>query len=460
MSLEDNNTPLYRVNSGNQGAWFHREVEMAPMNGHLAVSPLTGHRASLLGMSLLPGGRFPGEDDTDIGPSIYRSSYSSQNLLVQRKVGLSATGPKESGAQLRYQQGNLSYTRRIHSLASCISQVNDYHRDVLEWMRYSPNQNTAYASEGNLQETIHSGYIEREVSIIPIQPSESLQSKTNEHNTVLGHLADRGDASRQDVYSHQQLHFVRDEYGFPVILGTGSFGEVRLASYGRKKMAVKYFTRQHSKIEDVVNEYEILKRLEGTGCVPKIASLIETDPDDPDFCGLALGMEAIDGITLDEYLWNHPDMSKLEWIDIAMQIVSAISKIHKKGILVNDIKTNNIMIAKKGNKQEVKIIDFGLATVGHGVAFKNTSTMSEFMHLAPEVRRGVESDQRSDVFSLGVVLDTILAFTEIEELRIPTEVCVQAEPAERIAASGARRLLQMIRDEVVIGECAQELENL
>ncbi|KAL5020793.1 hypothetical protein ScPMuIL_002124 [Solemya velum] len=454
MNPEEFGHQLFTVHRGVQGAGSHYDVDMAT---HLPVTPLPKYTDwhSPLDRKVLSGGRFPGDVDTNIVSSIYPSNYVSQNLLVRRRVGLSCTCKRNSGVQ----QSHLSYTGQLHSLASCMVRENYSPRNVSEWRRYSPSQNAPETPHNfdaclltdmavNLQE---SGYISGESNTFT---RLSEKKKTNPHHAVLGHLSDRGDAPRQDVHSHHQLRLVRDEYGLPVILGKGSFGEVRLASYGNKKMAVKYFTRQYSKLEDVVNEYEILQHLEGTGCVPKLPSLIETDPDDPDFCGLALGMEAIDGVTLDEYLWKHPNISNLEWIEIAMQIVSAISKIHKKGVLINDIKTNNIMITKQGNKHEVKIIDFGLATIDHGLAFKNTSTMSEFMHLAPEVRCGVESDQCSDVFSLGVVLDTILAFTEIEELRIPTEVCVQAEPAERISASGARRLLQLIRDEMLIGECA------
>jgi len=95
-----------------------------------------------------------------------------------------------------------------------------------------------------------------------------------------------------------------------------------------------------------------------------------------------------------------------ETIAIAIQIARGLQEAHEKGIVHRDIKPANIMMTEKG---QVKIMDFGVAKIAGQIRLTKTgSTLGTAAYMSPEQIRGEEVDQRSDIFSLGVVLYELL----------------------------------------------------
>jgi len=105
--------------------------------------------------------------------------------------------------------------------------------------------------------------------------------------------------------------------------------------------------------------------------------------------------------TLKQIIKNAP-LSIDEAINISLQICQGLSKAHKQGLIHRDIKPANILITKDGL---VKIIDFGLARLeGQTRLTRDSTSMGTVAYLSPEQAQGNEVDQRTDIWSLGVIL--------------------------------------------------------
>jgi serine/threonine protein kinase len=116
---------------------------------------------------------------------------------------------------------------------------------------------------------------------------------------------------------------------------------------------------------------------------------------------LFIAMEYVEGKTLKQ-LVESETLSVKKVLDIAIQVCEGLAAAHEKGIVHRDIKSDNIIVTAKG---QAKIMDFGLAKVkGATKLTKAGSTLGTAAYMSPEQARGEEVDQRSDIFSFGVVL--------------------------------------------------------
>lgn len=117
-------------------------------------------------------------------------------------------------------------------------------------------------------------------------------------------------------------------------------------------------------------------------------------------------MELIDGITLKDYLERKSPLGWKETSFFAVQIAKALEHAHSRGIIHRDIKPQNIMVLRDGT---VKVADFGIA---RQAASSNTYNLREAIgsvhYVSPEQARGSHIDNRSDLYSLGVVMYEML----------------------------------------------------
>ena len=119
-----------------------------------------------------------------------------------------------------------------------------------------------------------------------------------------------------------------------------------------------------------------------------------------------IAMEYVEGKTLKK-LAESKELSLRKALDLAIQACDGLAAAHKKEIIHRDIKSENLMLTKEG---QVKIMDFGLAKVkGATKLTKAGSTLGTTAYMSPEQASGEEVDQRSDIFSFGVVLYELLA---------------------------------------------------
>ena len=136
---------------------------------------------------------------------------------------------------------------------------------------------------------------------------------------------------------------------------------------------------------------------------PNIATIYDIDEcDGHPF----LALEYLPGGTLDSALDQlraaGQQISLEQGLEWAIQLAEALAHAHAHGVIHRDIKTANVMFAESG---ALKLTDFGLAKMGEAVTITQTGTvMGTPAAMAPEQARGLEADERSDVFSTGVVL--------------------------------------------------------
>jgi serine/threonine protein kinase len=133
---------------------------------------------------------------------------------------------------------------------------------------------------------------------------------------------------------------------------------------------------------------------------PNLVSVYDTGTDD----GIHfIVMEYVDAKTLADYLAGGGRIMPERAIEIAEAVCDALSMAHAHGIIHRDIKPANIMITSKG---DVKVTDFGIARVisGADTIAQTAAVLGTASYLSPEQAQSLPVDQRSDIYSLGVVL--------------------------------------------------------
>lgn len=121
---------------------------------------------------------------------------------------------------------------------------------------------------------------------------------------------------------------------------------------------------------------------------------------------LYIVMEYIDGITLKEYMENRGVLPNSEALPLIKQILKGLSHAHERGIVHRDVKPHNIILLKDGT---IKITDFGIARL---TKF-DTQTISDMTigsvhYISPEQASGDRTDERSDIYSVGIILYEML----------------------------------------------------
>ena len=193
-------------------------------------------------------------------------------------------------------------------------------------------------------------------------------------------------------------------------LGAGGMGVVYLAEDGRlgRQVALKFLPPEASRDETTLERFRLEARAASSLSHPGICTVFDIGDDDG---SPFIVMEALKGETLRDRIKRAP-ITVSDVLDLAIQLADALDAAHSQGIVHRDIKPGNIFI---GDKNRVKILDFGLAklvqtanaTATMSVEDQLTmpgSTLGTVSYMSPEQARGEEVDARSDLFSLGTVI--------------------------------------------------------
>jgi Tol biopolymer transport system component/predicted Ser/Thr protein kinase len=203
-------------------------------------------------------------------------------------------------------------------------------------------------------------------------------------------------------------------------LGIGGMGEVYLAQDTRlgRKIALKILPTDFAKDERRVRRFEQEARTASALNHPNICVIHEIGRTEDGRHFIA--MEHVDGITLRQRM-AQKRLKVSEVLDVATQVASALAAAHAMGIVHRDIKPENIMLRRDGY---VKVLDFGLAKLNDTMPRRRNiheaSTMARVhtepgmlmgtvKYMSPEQLREQSVDERTDIWSLGVVLHEMAA---------------------------------------------------
>ncbi len=185
-------------------------------------------------------------------------------------------------------------------------------------------------------------------------------------------------------------------------LGEGGMGVVYKAEDLKLKrtVAIKFLPKNLSVHGEERDRFTLEAQAASALNHPNVATIYEIDEADGE---TFIVMEYVDGKTLRESM---QDLSIRKVTDIGVQIAEGLAAAHEKGIVHRDVKAENIMLRKDGR---VQIMDFGLAKLrGVSKLTKTGSTIGTIAYMSPEQVQGIETDSRTDIFSLGVVLYELL----------------------------------------------------
>jgi TolB-like protein/Tfp pilus assembly protein PilF len=187
-------------------------------------------------------------------------------------------------------------------------------------------------------------------------------------------------------------------------LGRGGMGVVYKAEDTKLKrtVALKFLPPELTYIPDVKDRF--MREAQAAAALdhPNICTVHEFDEAEEK---TYISMAYIDGQSLKKKIESGP-LELEESLRVATQVAEGLQEAHKKGVVHRDIKSSNIMLDKRN---QAKIMDFGLARkTGGTLITKEGTAMGTIAYMSPEQTQGEKVDQRTDIWSFGVVLYEML----------------------------------------------------
>lgn len=188
-------------------------------------------------------------------------------------------------------------------------------------------------------------------------------------------------------------------------IGEGGMGAVFLGKDDLldRKVAIKVLHARllsdQNLLERFKSEARILSRFHHTN----IASLYNFLQFDDSYC---MVMEYVDGVSLDDLLKKNHRLPADYAVSLISQALDGLRYAHNKGVIHRDLKLANLILSNEGT---VKIMDFGIArAVGSSRLTSTGRAIGTLDYMSPEQIKGKEGDEKSDIYSLGIVLYELL----------------------------------------------------
>lgn len=279
---------------------------------------------------------------------------------------------------------------------------------------------------------------------------------------------------------------VAERYRVQDRVGSGTMGMVYRAEHihMKKTVALKILHPNHTRDPEVVERFQREAQAAANVEHPNICAATDFGRIETDFYYLV--MEFLEGRTLIDVIKSGEHFGALRSLHIGIQMLSALERAHEMGVVHRDLKPENVILVERdGDRDFVKITDFGVAQVR---LFKDAARLTQAgvvygspLYMSPQQAGGKEIDHRADLYSVGVMLYELLTgklpfyakslmvvlnmhiadppppfAVANPEADIPREIefvvmrLLAKEPQDRYqSAAEARRDLERIRDQIV-----------
>lgn len=213
-----------------------------------------------------------------------------------------------------------------------------------------------------------------------------------------------------------------DRYLIEELVGVGGMCNVYRAfdAEALRTVAVKILRDEYAADEEYLRRFRNESRAINALSHPNIVKIYDVVLDVPN---PYLVMEYVSGITLKEYIERKKPVPGRTAANIAGLVLTALQCAHENGIVHRDVKPQNIMVTEKG---EVKVMDFGIARFAMSQSRTiDGNAIGSVHYISPEQALGGAVDQRTDIYSVGVILFEMLCGKLPFDAESPISVALQ-----------------------------------
>ena len=215
---------------------------------------------------------------------------------------------------------------------------------------------------------------------------------------------------------------LENRYQLKKLIGSGGMANVFEAEdlEENRIVAVKLLKKEYLTNEEFVRRFRNESRVISVLDHPNIVKVYDVNFTGED---QYIVMEYIDGVTLNQYIHHQGQLRWKDAVHFLRQILQALQHAHDHGVVHRDIKSQNIMLLRDGT---IKVMDFGIARFAReDIRSGRNKAIGSVHHISPEQACGEESDAKSDIYSVGVLLYEMLSGSVPFDGDTPEEVAMK-----------------------------------
>ena len=248
-----------------------------------------------------------------------------------------------------------------------------------------------------------------------------------------------------------------NRYEILEMIGSGGMAVVYKARCHRlnRLVAIKILKDDYLEDEDFRRRFQAESQAVAMLSHPNIVSVYDVSTSismEADY----IVMELIEGITLKQYMEKKGVLNWKETLHFAMQIAKALEHAHGRGVVHRDIKPHNVMVMKNGS---VKVTDFGIARLMSKGDTLTKEALGSVHYISPEQAKGGRVDNRSDIYSLGVVMYEMMSGRPPYEGESPVAVAIQHINGGAILPSTLNPNIPGGMEQIIMKAMAHELKD-